>query len=85
MLPLVKPGDWIKYKMGKRTYTHKCFQSRPHTVWVNDDKGKVVQLHKTYHNIEIVEPPKGRKEDKEKPQEKLDELFNELISRSRSS
>ena len=85
MLPLVKKNYWVQYKMGRKTYTHKCFQSNPSTVWVEDDNGRVVKLHKLRNFIKVVEEPKqgGLKEEKPKP---LDNLFDDLISRpSRSS
>ena len=85
MLPLVKKGYWVEYKMGRETYIHKCFQSNPTTVWVEDEKGRVVKLHKLRNFIKVVEEPKvdGRKE--EKPKKPLDNLFDDLLSTSRST
>ena len=81
MLPLVKKGYWVQYKMGKQTYIHRCFQSNPSTVWVEDDNGRVVKLHKLRNFIKIVEDPnEGKEELGGKPQKDLDDLFNDLLS-----
>lgn len=79
MLPLIKKGMTISYKLGIKDYTGKVFQSNPTTVWIEDDKGRITRLHKKKNFIKIIDPPgdKGRKE--ENPKKKIDDLFNDLL------
>lgn len=79
MLPLIKPGQYIEYRMGKKTYIGEVFNSNPTTVWVYDDIGRVIKVHKTRHFVKIIEKPKkGKEVKKEKPSKALDDLFDKL-------
>ena len=70
--------------MGKKTYTGEVFNSNPTTVWVYDDTGRVIKVHKTRHFVKIIEKPKKAKGGKEeKPSKALDDLF-EKLPRTRS-
>ena len=83
MLPLVKRDDWVEYKVGRKSYTHKCFNSNPNTVWVEDDKGKILKLHKLKNFIKVVEEPLREKGGK--PNEVLDNLMKKLVPSSTTS
>ena len=80
MLPLIKKGMTISYKLGIRDYTGKVFQSNPTTVWIEDNSGRVTRLHKKKHFIKIIDPQEGEGRKEENPKKKIDDLFNGLLS-----
>ena len=79
--PLVKKGDWVEFKMGRHNMACKCISSNPNTVWVEDDLGRIIKLHKKRHFVKVVQKPleeKGGKPHKSK----VDDLINNLSSSS---
>lgn len=58
VLPLIKKGDWVRFWMGDKWYTLKCFNSNPSTVWVETEKGNILKIHKLRNKVSVVEEPK---------------------------
>lgn len=79
MLPLVKRGQWVSYKIGRIEDTAKAFQSNVRTVWV-EKNGRVLKLHKRRHFVKVIEDPRGLGRKEEKPKKALDDLFDDLLS-----
>jgi len=87
MLPLIKSGQYVEYRMGKETFIGEVFNSNPTTVWVYNESRRIIKIHKKRHFVKIIEKPKKGKEVKKgKPSKALDDLIKDLPgSRSRSS
>ena len=79
MLPLVKKGMTISYRLGSSEFTGKVFQTNPTTVWIEDGSGRVTRLHKKKHFIKIIDPQAGEGRKEENPKKKVDDLFNDLL------
>jgi hypothetical protein len=75
MLPLLKNGDFIKYKVGKKWLESKVFNSNPSTVWVEDGRGRLLKLHKKIHLVEIAS---ANEEKGGKPQKHIGDLIKGL-------
>ncbi|NNG09069.1 MAG: hypothetical protein HKM92_02780 [Arenibacter sp.] len=78
MLPLIKKGMEIEYRLGKKSYKGKVFNARKDIIWLEDKTGKITRIHKKYHNVKIAEKVSKGKEGGEKPKKPLDDLFSKL-------
>jgi len=85
MLPLVKKGQWVSYRISKIENISKVFQSNPKSVWIETENGRIMKLHKRRHFVKVVEEPKAEGRKERKPKKLLDDLFDDLIPGPTSS
>ena len=90
MLPLVKKGDLVEFRMSGELKQARVHQSNPKTVWIILEGQKIIKLHKRKHFVKVLErkgeatkqdaPPNTLEgKEVEKPS-KLDDLFKVLQS-----